>query len=954
MGNVSNEFAKPLGDVTVILLGTGRTDYLGRAKNYYRRKVPHLQVVTVEADAQGISSHVDARQVAQTQAWKRAIGDCLECIETPYVVLVPETDFLLVDSLGESVEFLHANPQYALCQGFSLGYRPLNASVGYHKLGNALEHGDEPATSLERIRRHTASRLQAWRAVVRVDALSTVVRDAPEDLALESWKSALSFGLLAEHPVAILPSTFVLIEQSSADDAEDGADTGLAPFIEALRKWDAQTWQFCQRLVDQQALGDFARSMAEPGEHPLLFTSNWTQAGQKPERVFEPRQFIDLPYYSASLFNTLTELEFLVHAQPAGVVQIGALEGCWVRQQALLEVHPNDTPGSLQYRYAEAFSLGLFNARVSERLMGVLEDEEDRPFKEQVGSWYQRLQVSDASNVERLLECTPSGRILQALEQATPQGLARERVLRHLDKNPAPVLNFLVIDLEEDDAALQRTFDSLLGSGLRTFKVVVLRAGDLPAITTIHDTVHFIRVAKGSLVARLNQVIGQLKSDWLMVLDVGDVLAPGGVLRLHVELSSASDYQAISANEIQRDQQGCLHSVVRPANNIELLRSRPDLMSRHWVLRRSAVQACGGFNEACQGAFEFDLLLRLIEQKGVSGFAHMDEYLVIAKQDDGAMAKDAYETLKRHLVVLGYRGQVNMLSGGGFHIDFRHSHTPMVSILLPAGSNCELLKSCLASITQRTRYQRYEIIVIGDSRTSETVREYLSRFEGASGRVKVLWSEQAHTRESLLSLASGTAQGEYLILLSDRSQIVTPAWIESLLNQAQRPEVGVVGCKMISEDNIISHAGFELNSSGRVLASWVGLARQALEPAVGVAIERGCHGVSSDCLMVRKSAFEQVQGLDTINDNQVAADIDFCLKVATLGLLTVWAPQAQVRNPGVEAGDLRGADMLFERWPGAFSTRAVVEGERGIDVSRAANGGQVSMLAWVDELGEVV
>ncbi|MNM88961.1 hypothetical protein D3C81_1011850 [compost metagenome] len=106
--------------------------------------------------------------------------------------------------------------------------------------------------------------------------------------------------------------------------------------------------------------------------------------------------------------------------------------------------------------------------------------------------------------------------------------------------------------------------------------------------------------------------------------------------------------------------------------------------------------------------------------------------------------------------------------------------------------------------------------------------------------------------------------------------------------------------------------------------------------------------------MVRKSAFEQVQGLDTINDNQVAADIDFCLKVATLGLLTVWAPQAQVRNPGVEAGDLLGADVLFERWPGAFSARAVVEGERGIDVSRAANGGQISMLAWVDELGEVV
>ena len=950
MGQVLNQFVKSLNDVTVILLGAGGAEYLGRASRHYRHKVANLQVVTIESGSEHCALRDGTPKAELTPVWKQAIEQCLERIDTPFAVLVPDTDFLLIDALAESVAFLQANPQYSMCQGFALGYKPVSGSVGYHKIGDALADGEASITALERVRRHAACGLDAWRAVAKVDALLGVMKSAPLDLPLESWKVALSYGLLAEQASAILPVTTTLIEQRSQADAQAAGEAGFAQLVHALNKWDAQTWQLCRDSGDQQTLTDFARTMSEPGKNPLLFTSSWSEVDRAPERLFEPQQFIEMPYYTPALFNALCDLEFLVHSRPAGREHIRTLEGGWVRQQALLEVHPNDTPGSLQYRYLEAMAVGLFNPGVSERLLTVLKDEEDQAYRERVVTWLQRLQDCEAVNCESLLLDTPSGKVIQAIEQATPKGLARERVLRHLSKHPAPQLTLLVVDLENDDSALQRTFDSLLGSGLRTFKAIVLRTGELPAITTINNTVHFMKVAKGGLVTRLNQLVGQLKSDWLMILNVGDELAPGGALRLHVELSGADGCQAISANEVQRDLEGRLHSVVRPANNIELLRSRPDLMSRHWVIRRSAVQALGGFSEACPAAFEFDLLLRLIEQQGVSGFAHMDEYLVVTDKDNGALNKGAFETLKRHLAELGYRGQVNLAAGYGFQIDFRHTHTPMVSLLLPAGDNVELLKSCLASITQRTRYQRYEIKVIGDSRTPLAVKEYLSRFEGANGRVSVLWGERALARNEQLNMASGTAQGEYLVLLSACSQVVTPAWIESLLNQALRPEVGVVGCKMYNDDGTISHAGFELSGSGRVLAPWVGLARQVLEPALGVAIERGCHAVSSDCVMVRKSVFEQVQGLECFDANQIASDVDFCLKVSMAGLLTVWVPQAQVRNPGVDAGDLASAAPLLERWLAAFSTRAIIDAEHGIDVSRSLPLGQASALVWVEEL----
>lgn len=947
MSEVSNGFAKALEDVTVILLETAGENYRDRASAYYQGKVKHLRVVTADIAADPVSRPENTQRA---RGWKRAIETCLQGVQTPYVILVPDTDFLYIDALVESVSFLGANSEIALCQGYALGYRPANASVAFHKVGNMAPDLLEPIGALQRIRQHALSRLEAWRGVVRVDALAAVVSAAPEELVLDSWKAALSFGLLAEHTATILPVVSVLVELPSSSATEEAADTGLAQLIQALRRWDGEQWQLCKGIEDLQVVGDFARAMISSGNQELLFVSTWTEADWGAERVFEPRQFIEMPYYGRHVFEWLSDVEFLVHSCPAGSTQIAALEGGWVRQRELLEVHPNDTKGSMQYRYVQALALGMFNIRVIERLLEVIEGAEYCEFKEQLEMWHRRLLAARAADCAELLSGTSSGKILQALDHAVPKGAQRESVVRYLEQNPAPALTFLVVDREEDNDALQSTFDSLLSSGLNSFKIVVLRAGGLPAITTVNDTVHFVKIAKNNVVLHLNRAVDQLKSDWFMVLDAGDVLAPGGLLRLHTELSGASECHAISASEVQRDKQGRLHSVVRPASNIDLLRNRPDLMSRHWVLRRGVVQALGGFAEKYQDAFEFDLLLRLIEEQGLSGIAHMDEYLVIADQDNGSMKKSAHETLKRHLAALGYRGEVGQLKDEGFRVDFRHAHMPLVSLLLPAGDDVDSLKSCLASITQRTRYQRYEIVIVGDVRTPEAIREYLSRFESGNGRVKVIWSGHAVAREGLLTLASSAAKGEYLVLLSSRSQVVTPAWIEVMLNQALRPEVGVVGCKMYGDDGAITHAGFELHSSGRVSSPWVGLPRLATYPALGVSVERGCHGVSSDCMMVRKDAFEQVGGIESIEQNQVFADVDLCLKVGAAGLITVWTPLAEVRVAGV-LGDMEyDAEALLSRWPGAFFCRATVEACHGIDISRPSREGK---LTWVAELGVV-
>ncbi|MND99919.1 Glycosyl transferase family 2 [compost metagenome] len=712
-----------------------------------------------------------------------------------------------------------------------------------------------------------------------------------------------------------------------------------------MHQWNADSGRADQGTVDFAVLGNFVRRTHEGREAQLLFKSCWGGVLKDPERTFEPRQFVEMPYYNAVVFAQLHALEFLLHAWPAGQRQILALEGSWVRQQALLKVHPNDSAESLKERYWQALSLGLFNTQVCRRLVELLDGKDDAAKARELEGWLERLEALGGASVQERLASTPSGKILAAIGAATPDDATRKHVLAHLSKKPSQQIAFVLMDLDNDDAALQGTFDSLLASGLRDFKIVVLKAGELPAITTPRDILHFIKVTAGNVVAHLNQVVRQLSSDWVMLLEAGDVLTPGGLLRLQSELGGADGCQAICANEVQRAGDGRLVSIIRPGANLDLLRSRPDLMSRHWLLRREIVVGLGGYSEAYAKALEFDLLLRLIEQQGMGGLAHLDEYLVIGRQRHESMSVDALATLKRHLSGLGYNAQVSASADGAFQIDFRHPVTPQVSILLPVDGDLAQLRTCLASILQRTRYPRYEVIVAGDGSSAEALAGELAGLQ-AGGRISVLAGEPGASRSQLINQAAAQARGEYLVLLSSRSQVSSAAWIEALLNQALRPEVGVVGCLLHGRDEKVTHAGYALLVSGQVQSALLRVPKSATESALGLAQVRSCQAVSDDCLMVRKDLFSQCGGMQVFG----GGDVDLCLRAAEAGLLVIWTPQAQMINDVVPVLGQQQQQALAERWPSAFTTRVAAYDQFGVDVSRIADSGRPIVLEWVSEL----
>lgn len=930
MGEQAIGCAALLDDVTVVLLGQDEPGYSGRAAHYYQARFAHLQTLAAPASQASVGD------------WSGQVLQTLEQVDTTFAVLTLECDFLLTDGIAAAVQALRDDADYLMAQGYSLGYQPGNGEVTYYKIGSAPKAQLHASSALGRIGVHAEYGLQAWRAVVRTEVLKAAVRSVPADLSFDSWCVAVSYGLLAQGASRLLAHTSAMVEYRPWSLCAQACEELLSQAVRQLQHWDSEQAAVFANAKGFEVLNAFVRNTHSRCEAPLLFTSRWDSLSSEPKLTFEPTQFVEMPYYNGTVFGQLRSAEFMVHAWPAGQLHSHALEGTWVRQQALLAEHPNDTAESLMARYWQAFALGVFNPQVCQLLLAGL-GEQDQGLRRDLGIWLEQLELLPATGVQAQLASTPSGKVLAAIADASPDSAARERIFAHLGKNPAPQMAFVVIDLEDDNAGLQDTFDSLVASGLRNFKIVVLKAGELPAITTARDALHFIKVTPANMVTHLNQVVRQLSSEWLLMLQAGDMLANGGLLRLQVELPGAQGCHAICANEVQRDSDGRLLSVVRPGCDLDLLRSRPDLMAQHWLVRRQAIVDLGGYNEDCAQALEFDLLLRLVEAKGISGMAHLDEYLVIGQQASESMAADALTTLKRHLNVLGYRGQVNESADGTFQVDFRHPQTPQVSIVLIADSDLEQLKESLASVVQRTRYARYEVIVTCEAANAEAVAAGLATVQGLGSRVR-LFACESSVRAQMVNQAAAKAQGQYLVLMSSRSEVVSPAWIESLLNQAQRPEVGVVGCQMFDRDGVISHAGYELLGSGLVRNARQGVSRLRVT-LPGLEAVRGSQAVSADCLMVGKALFEQCAGLD----EQLAGgtDVDLCLKAAQAGLLSICVPQAQVLNIAVPLPAREQCLELVQRWPAAFSTRVVVDVDHGVDVSRAANVGGKAVLEWL-------
>ena len=351
------------------------------------------------------------------------------------------------------------------------------------------------------------------------------------------------------------------------------------------------------------------------------------------------------------------------------------------------------------------------------------------------------------------------------------------------------------------------------------------------------------------------------------------------------------------------------------------------------VFRERLLEKIGGLRKDFDGAQDYDLNLRATEQ--TTQITHIPKVLYSWRMVPGSAAlsfdyKDYAHEAGRKAVAealhrRGIAGTIEEGIGPGRYIvRYQVRGDPLVSVIIPTKDQVQLLQRCIESIERRTNYRHYELIII-DNNSSEP--ETLGYLESLATKCRVLKYPGAFNYSAINNFGARNCKGDYLLFLNNGVEVKEAGWLTAMLEQAQRPEVGVVGAKLLYFDETVQHVGVILgmgNTAGHPFYSIPESELMSYFYYVQLfTTPRNYSAVTGACMMVQREIFERVGGFNT--DFKVAyGDIDLCLRVGRLGNRIVYTPLAVLyyHDSATRKGFIPEEDtlLMLTKW-GAYIER---------------------------------
>ena len=235
-----------------------------------------------------------------------------------------------------------------------------------------------------------------------------------------------------------------------------------------------------------------------------------------------------------------------------------------------------------------------------------------------------------------------------------------------------------------------------------------------------------------------------------------------------------------------------------------------DYMGRLTLLRRDLMEQAGGFDPGMGEAAEWDLKLRVssLSDRVVRItrclYHNRSETDVRQVCRGGEQARAA---LRAHLARLGIEGgDATLQPNGTFRVHWPLPEYPLVSIVIPTVDSPRRIDRCVRGLIDETSYPNKEIILVDNGSTDAETLAFYDQWK-ASGAVKLVPFDRPFNYSAACNAGAAAAKGQYLLFLNNDLEFVSPDWLEELVRWAQRPDVGVVGPKMIYPSGTVNHAG---------------------------------------------------------------------------------------------------------------------------------------------------
>jgi O-antigen biosynthesis protein len=497
------------------------------------------------------------------------------------------------------------------------------------------------------------------------------------------------------------------------------------------------------------------------------------------------------------------------------------------------------------------------------------------------------------------------------LHRHRPSAAELERQRREAEERPGPSFSLLLVADAAGAAHLSATLDSIRRQTYPRWQLCIADAGlgeepraALERAASGDARLRFAdcREAPGSALAA---ALSSSNGDFVAPVGCGDQLAPQALHAIAAALRREPAGDVVYSDEDRIGADGRRsHPFFKPDWSPDYFVSS-GYTRRLAVYRRAALDRIGGFRAALGEAQELDLLLRLFESG--ARIAHVEDILYHYRRRvdaDGAGPLPAptapcQRAVREHFLRTGVDATCEPHRQAGLlRVRYALRERPLVSIVIPTGGRerlvgerrVDLVLNCIRSIVQRSSYANFEVLCIDDANLKDETRAGLEALRDE--RLRFLTFPRPLNLADKMNWGVERARGGQVVFLNDDIEVLSPDWLESLLEFSQQPEIGAVGAKLLFPSGAIQHGGMAVaDRLPVILHRWY----PGTHPGYfgNLLVPCNLSSLIGACLMTRRALFTQLGGFDE-GMPFLWHDLDYCFKVRARNLRVVLNPYAEL------------------------------------------------------------
>lgn len=413
-----------------------------------------------------------------------------------------------------------------------------------------------------------------------------------------------------------------------------------------------------------------------------------------------------------------------------------------------------------------------------------------------------------------------------------------------------------------------------------------------------------IRKENGHISQNSNSALALCQGEWTALMDHDDLLPPHSLFEVVKALQARPDAMLVYSDEDKID----AHNLrflphFKPDFNLNLLYSQ-NYISHLGVYKTHLAKSIGGFRVGFEGSQDYDFLLRYLSKIPKDTIIHIPKILYHWRAIEGSTALNADEksyTTQAGLKALreyfkNLQQNVTVSQGVGanlYRVQWHWQQIPLVSLIVPTYNAYALTKQLIDSILQKTTYPNYEIILVNNCSDDPRALAYFDNLK-TNPHIQVLDYPHPFNYSAINNFAVAHAKGSLIGLINNDIEVINSDWLDEMVGHALRPDVGCVGAKLYYPDDTIQHAGVIVGINGVAAHSHKHAQKEDFGYFSRLVVSQNFMAVTAACLVVKKSIFDEVGGLNQTHLTIAFNDVDFCLKVAKAGYRNVWTPYAKL------------------------------------------------------------